>query len=571
MKWSDEAIQKSNCIKPMANGVNDIPARSLEGVSVPFDALKFISEDSAEHYRFVPISFSDGILEIGLVDPDNIEARDAIGFIATQSGVPYKLFAISEEDFGEVMKGYAGLRSEVGKALSELGEEGKGPPSAGPLGGERLEGRAPSEADREKSASELERAIGRKEEGAKAKIEGPGMAGIVEEAPVTKIVAVIIQHATEGNASDVHIEPTAEKLRVRFRVDGVMYTSLFLPPSVHDAVVARIKILTNMKLDEKRKPQDGRFSARIKDRKVDFRVSTFPSFYGEKVVIRILDQDKSVKKISELGMTEHNLALIRRAIERPYGLILITGPTGSGKSTTLYSMLQELDREKSNVVSLEDPVEFSISGINQSQVRPEIGYTFANGLRSILRQDPDIIMVGEIRDAETAQLAIQAALTGHLVFSTLHTNNAIGVVPRLIDMGVDPYLIAPTLVLAIAQRLVSTLCPDSKDPLPVEGAVRLMVEKQFHDVPEEFRRKIQIPREVYQAKPSPTCASGTRGRMAVFEMFEATKEIEEVILKKPVENDIYAAARKQGMLTMREDAMLKAFDGIIPFSEVSRL
>ncbi|MBI1975444.1 MAG: type II/IV secretion system protein [Candidatus Vogelbacteria bacterium] len=553
----------------MSNGFSDIPRRSLKGVSIPFDALKFVSEDSANHYRFVPIGFADGVLDIGLVDPDNIEARDAVGFIATQSGVPYKLFAISIEDFEDAMKGYEGLRSEVGKALSQLGPEEAGAARAAPAR-ETLTGREPTDAIREKSAGDLEAAISGG--GIKAeKFEPVGTAGIVEEAPVTKIVAVIIQHATEGNASDVHIEPTSEKLRVRFRVDGVMYTSLFLPLAVHEAIVARIKILTNMKLDEKRKPQDGRFSARIKERKVDFRVSTFPSFYGEKVVIRILDQDKGVKRLDKLGMTERNLALIRRAIEKPYGIVLITGPTGSGKSTTLYSMLQELDREKSNVVSLEDPVEFSIAGINQSQVRPEIGYTFANGLRSILRQDPDIIMVGEIRDAETAQLAIQAALTGHLVFSTLHTNNAIGVVPRLVDMGVDPYLIAPTLVLAVAQRLVRTLCDDSKEPLEVDGAVKIMIDKQFADLPDEYRRKIQIPREVYQAKSSPTCASGTRGRLAVFEMFEITKEIEEIILKKPNENDIYQAARKQGMLTMREDALLKAFNGEVPFSEVSRL
>ena len=250
---------------------------------------------------------------------------------------------------------------------------------------------------------------------------------------------------------------------------------------------------------------------------------------------------------------------------------MITGPTGSGKSTTLYAMLNELDREKHNVVSLEDPVEYSVIGVNQSQIRPEIGYTFANGLRSILRQDPDMIMVGEIRDKETAELAIQAALTGHLVFSTLHTNSAIGVVPRLIDMGIDPYLIAPTLRLAIAQRLVRQLCADSKDPAPVEGGVKAMVDKQFEDLPKEFREKVPIPDEVYHAKSSPLCPGGTRGRIAVFEMFEVDKDMEELILKDPTEPSIYKLARSKGMYTMKEDALLKSFGGLIPFEEVSSL
>jgi type IV pilus assembly protein PilB len=228
---------------------------------------------------------------------------------------------------------------------------------------------------------------------------------------------------------------------------------------VDSALTARIKILSNMRLDEKRKPQDGRFSAKIDGRKIDFRVSTFPTYFGEKVVMRILDQAKGVKNFQEMGLTKRHLELINAAIKRPYGMILISGPTGSGKTTTLYSMLNLIDRERKNVLSLEDPVEYNIEGVSQSQVRPEIGYTFANGLRTTLRQDPNVIMVGEIRDKETAQLAIQAALTGHLVLSTIHTNNAVGIVPRLVDMGVDPYLIAPTLVLAIAQRLALTLCP----------------------------------------------------------------------------------------------------------------
>jgi type IV pilus assembly protein PilB len=326
-----------------------------------------------------------------------------------------------------------------------------------------------------------------------------------------------------------------------------------------------------MKLDEKRKPQDGRFSARIDGRKIDFRVSTFPAYYGEKVVMRILDQEKGVKKIDDMSLTPKNLAFIKEAISRPYGLILITGPTGSGKSTTLYSMLNEVDRESMNVLSLEDPIEYNMDGVSQSQVHPEIGYTFASGLRTTLRQDPDIIMVGEIRDKETAQLAVQAALTGHLVFSTLHTNNSAGVIPRLIDMGVDPYLIAPTLILAIAQRLVSTFPPGAGKPIPVEGSIKMMIDRQFSDLPEQYKKEIPFADTVYGIEPTPDCPKGTRGRMAIFEIFKMDKEIESVILKSPTELEISRLLRQKGMITMKEDAMLKAFEKKIPFEEVNKL
>jgi type IV pilus assembly protein PilB len=326
--------------------------------------------------------------------------------------------------------------------------------------------------------------------------------------------------------------------------------------------------LAKLRLDEKRKPQDGGFSAKIDGRKIDLRVSTFPAYYGEKVVMRILDAEKGVKSLDDLNMTPEHLKLIRDAINVPYGIVLITGPTGSGKTTTLYAMLNEIDRESKNVVSLEDPVEYHVDGVNQSQVMPEIGYTFASGLRSILRQDPDVILVGEIRDKETAALAIQAALTGHLVLSTLHTNNAAGAIPRLIDMGVDPFLIAPTLVLAIAQRLAKKTCEDSREPIAIDEATRVMIDKEFADLPPEFRSKITIPEKMMKTVPSKLCPSGTKGRMAVFEMFPVDKEIESVILKSPTELDIYNATRKKGVLTMREDALLKALKGDIPITEM---
>ena len=518
-----------------------IPTRSLENQNVPFDILKYVPEESALHYRFAPIGVSDGVLEVGIVDPDNIEARDALNFISSKINMPFQLFLISEEDFAKVVDVYKGLSGEVTKALSEL---------EGELSAEAAEISA--------SAKEVEKNTSTETR-------------IIEDAPVTKIVATILHYASDGNASDIHIEPMADKVRVRFRVDGVLNTSLILPTKVHQSVVARIKILSNMRLDEKRKPQDGRFSARIEGRKIDFRVSTFPAYFGEKVVMRILDSEKGVKPLDQMGFSARNLALIREAVNRPYGMILISGPTGSGKSTTLYSMLQEIDKETSNVLSLEDPIEYNISGMNQSQVRPEIGYTFANGLRTTLRQDPDIIMVGEIRDKETAQLAVQAALTGHLVLSTIHTNNAAGVTPRLIDMGVDPYLIAPTLILAMAQRLVRTLCPGTGAKMPVDGSIKIMLDKQFADVPEKFKKEIPSGGFVYNPEPSAGCPQGVRGRTAVFEVLSMTKELEAVVLNNPVEAEIMRVGRAQGTLLMKEDAIIKAFNREIPFSEVGKL
>jgi len=521
-----------------------VPTRDLGEEEVPFNVLKVVPEESAVHYRLAPLGIKDGVLEVGLVEPDNISARDALNFISSKAGLPFKIFLISEDDFKKVLSMYKGLSGEVTKALTELATE---------LSGDDLEQALASNAD--------DIVVSKKAE-----------TRIIEDAPVTKIVATILRYATEGNASDIHIEPEAGKVRVRFRVDGVLNTSLILPIKVHNAVVARIKILAQtMKLDEKRKPQDGSFNARIEGRKIDFRVSTFPTYYGEKVVMRILDQQRGVSKLDEMGLTAENLKLIRDAIKKPYGLILISGPTGSGKTTTLYSMLGEVNKDEKNVLSLEDPIEYNVGGMSQSQIRPEIGYTFANGLRTTLRQDPDVIMVGEIRDKETAQLAVQAALTGHLVLSTIHTNSAVGIIPRLIDMGVDPYLIPPTLVLGMAQRLARKLCPNTGKPLPVEGSVKLMVDKEFGDLPEQIRAKLPIGDKVYEISPTAECPNGTRGRVAVFEGFVMDRDVEQAILTNPVESEIFKVLRRKGMLTMKNDGLLKAFKGEIPFSEVNTL
>lgn len=526
----------------------NIPTKKVNVKEVSFDILKLIPEDSARFYGFAPLSLRDGVLEVGVVNPDNMESMDALQFISAKIGVPFKIFLISKRDYEEVMDSYEGVPTSVGDALDEIKEDTDKRESVN------------LDLNKENTDVSLDKEIKEASSGYSEKI--------VEDAPVIKIVAVVLRNAIEGGASDIHIENIGERVKVRYRVDGVLHTSIMLPVNVHSGIVARIKILAKMHLDEKRKPQDGSFSTVVEGRKIDFRVSTMPSYYGEKVVIRILDTETGLKSLEDLGLSEGHVGMLREAIKKPFGLILVTGPTGSGKSTTLYSMMNELDKEVSNIVTLEDPVEYEMADINQSQVMPEIGYTFANGLRSILRQDPDIIVVGEIRDKETAQLAIQAALTGHLVISTLHTNNSMGAIPRLIDMGVDPYLIAPTLILSVAQRLARRTCEASRKLKPLDLSTKMQLEQELADLPEEYRSKLIIKDQMYDTVSTGECPSGTRGRIGVFEMFEVDRELQNLILESPSQSDIYKIVRSKGMLTMRENAAFKAIDGIIPFSEV---
>jgi type IV pilus assembly protein PilB len=542
-----EGILLADILKAKGEYYN-IPTREIGDKGIPFDILRFVPEESARHYRLSPLAVADGVLEVGVTDPENLEARDALTFISAKIGMPYKVFLITDTDFERLLTQYKGLSGEVGKALTELDTEFE------------VESQKAEKSDNKRSVLSEEEQV--TETGAEA---------ITEDAPVTKIVATVLRHAAEQRASDIHIEAMADQSRVRFRVDGVLLTNITLPSKVHSAVVARIKVLSNMRLDEKRKPQDGRFSARVGGNKVDFRVSTFPTYYGEKVVMRILGASAKVLKLEDFHMSERNLELIRTAIKKPYGLILISGPTGSGKSTTLYAILNEVDRERQNVLSLEDPVEYTIPGVSQSQVRPEIGYTFANGLRTTLRQDPNIIMVGEIRDAETANLAVQAALTGHLVLSTIHTNNSIGILPRLLDMGVEPYLIPPVLILGMAQRLVRTLCPGGGKKVPVDAAMQAMLKDEFADLAPEFKKEIPPLEEIYRIDPTPECPSGTRGRVGVYEMFDMNIELERAILANKPEDELLTIVRKNGMITMKEDAIIKSAQGIVPFEEVNTL
>lgn len=501
---------------------------------IPNEVLNYISEDSARHYFVVPIELADGVLSVVVNDPENIQIREVLNFVTGQHGVVYKMLFALKTDVENLLGAYESLTGEIGEALGSISEEDAAPTK-----------------------------------GKKVKAMPVTKEHIEEDAPVTKIVATILRYAVDGGASDIHIEPFQKNVRVRFRIDGALQTSLQLPLKVQQSVVARVKILASLRLDEKRKPQDGRFSATIDGRNIDFRVSVLPTNYGEKVVMRILDTSKGVRTLEDAGISAYNLELIKQVVKEPYGIVLISGPTGSGKSTTLYSMLKEVDKETKNVLSLEDPVEYDIDGVSQSQMRPEIGYTFAAGLRSALRQDPDIIMVGEIRDKETAQLAIQAALTGHLVFSTIHTNNAIGVIPRLIDMGVDPYLIAPTLKLAIAQRLARRICPNTGKEIEVAGSLKQHLDSAFESLPERYHERVPKEGTVLYSQPTPECPAGTRGRIAVTECLPINDEIEKLILNNGSEQEIYDVARKNGFMTMEEDAIIKSLQHVIPFEEVS--
>jgi type IV pilus assembly protein PilB len=515
-----------------------IPSKIIEPGSISFDILKNIPQESAKYYKYVPLGIEDNTLQVGIVEPGNIQANDALQFIVTKLGIPFTYYLISESNFNDILKNYDNVSENVGEAITEF-ETGN------------LVNIDDTSLMRKKDEN-----------------EGKDDDRIIEDAPIVKIVSSILRDAVTKDASDIHIENTGKEVRVRFRLDGSLETVLVLPMNVYSGVVARIKILGKLRLDEKRKPQDGGFSAGINGRKIDFRLSTFPTYYGEKVVMRILDAEKGVKKINELNLSQRTMNAIKGALDRPYGIILITGPTGSGKSTTLFSMLNEIDRDTENVVSLEDPVEYHMPGVSQSQVQADIGYTFAAGLRSILRQDPDVIMVGEIRDKETAGLAIQAALTGHMVFSTLHTNTATGAVPRLIDMGVDPYLIAPTLILVLGQRLVKTFAPDSRKEVPIDEANKVVIKKQFEDLPEEFRRDIPLDTNfLYEPIPSKEYPSGMKGRMAVMEALVIDKDVEHLILTNPVEPELYKLARSKGLVTLREDAIVKALQGYTTIQE----
>ena len=529
--------EEEEIIKVKAEFLN-IPYINLKDEMIEPEVLKEIPEKASLFYKFIPFERNNDSLKVAMADPANVDALDALKFISVKHNLKTEIYLISGNGFNTIFKQYRKFSDEIENVLKNVDVQ-----------------------------------IDKKEE-EKGKKEKGGI--ILEKAPVSKIVDIIVSHAVEGKASDIHIEPSENELRVRYRLDGVLHNSLVLPAKIGPAVVSRIKILSSLKIDETRKPQDGRFRFDLNSnasgaKSVDLRVSTFPTVTGEKVVMRILDTSSNISSLESLGISGYGLKVINENIEKPFGIILVTGPTGSGKSTTLYAMLKILNKEGVNIVTLEDPVEYFMAGINQSQIKAEIGYTFSSGLRSILRQDPDIIMVGEIRDKETAELATHAALTGHLVLSTLHTNNAVGVIPRLIDMGIEPFLISSSLNLAVGQRLVRKICKKCKEEAKLSKGLEKMVLKELDKIPENQKTDIDLSNgiKIYQGKGCNDCnKSGTSGRIGVYEVLSMTSGIEEIMTSKITDTDIAKEATKQGMLTMKQDGILKALRGYTTIEEV---
>lgn len=508
----------------------NIPIKEISIAEIPPFVFEEISEDVARRYRVIPLGKRGNILEVGMVFPEDLRARSAIDFITKPKGVQTEIYLIYPSQFEEALKRYGELKREIGEVLEELEKE-------------KEERERPERVEIEK----------------------------IEEAPVAKMTAVILRHAVEGGASDIHIEPFGAHTRVRYRVDGILHSSLLLEKRFLPSIVARIKILSNLRIDETRVPQDGRFHATILGRKIDFRVGTFPTAQGEKVAIRVLDPRTAVRNLEELGLQGKNLKVIKRAMELPFGLLVFCGPTGCGKTTTQYAIIRELNHEGVNIVTLEDPVEYWIEGVSQSQVRPEIGYSFATGLRQILRQDPDIIMVGEVRDRETAELVVHAALTGHLVLSTLHTNDAVGAVPRLLDMGIDDFLLPAALRVVVSQRLIRKLCPKCKIKTVAKGREEELIKEVLAKLPEEEKELIPSspPFYLYRPKGCPACANkGTKGRIGIFEALVMSSELEEIILKTPSEGKIKEEAERQKMVSMLYDGVVKALQGIVSLEEV---
>ncbi|OGK28588.1 hypothetical protein A3D06_01885 [Candidatus Roizmanbacteria bacterium RIFCSPHIGHO2_02_FULL_40_9] len=393
---------------------------------------------------------------------------------------------------------------------------------------------------------------------------------IIKEAPIAKIVKTILEYAIKGRASDVHIEPQESRTRVRYRIDGILQEKLALPRTIHESLVSRIKILSGLKIDERRAPQDGRFNFKMGEEEVDLRVSSLPTVNGEKIVMRLLKKTGGIPSLTDLGLRGPQLKIVDEAMHRPYGIILVTGPTGSGKSTTLYSVLNLLNKPSVNIVTLEDPVEYQLKGVNQVQVNPQAGLTFATGLRSFLRQDPNIILVGEIRDKETTQLAIQAALTGHIVFSTLHTNDASTAIPRLIDLGAEPFLIASVLNVVVAQRIVRRIADEAKTPYQPTPEVVQNIQNTLGDLlPNQYK---QDPSSIkLYKKPDTAGDTGYYGRVGIFEVLRISRTVNRLIIKNSTANEIFETAKQEGLTTMKQDGYLKALDGMTSIEEVLRV
>ena len=516
-----------------------LPYIDLKNFKITKEMVATIPQSAIAMYKFVPFGFDGKVLKVAITDPADLTSLEALEFLAQKKHFIVEIYLSSITSFKNSISQNKDISLEVRTALEDIAKK-----------------------EKEISARQQEQ-----------RIKTDKAAQLITEAPISKIVDVMIKHAIEARASDIHIEPSEHDLRVRYRVDGVLQSSLIIPKSVHPAIISRIKILSNLKIDETRLPQDGRFHMQFGKISVDFRVSTLPTVNGEKIVLRILDKTAGVPTLDDLGIWNRQKAKVEENLKKPHGMVLVTGPTGSGKSTTLSSVLSKLNKVGINIVTLEDLVEYFLEGVNQAQVKPEIGLTFASGLRSILRQDPNVVMVGEIRDSETAELAVHAALTGHLVFSTLHTNDAVGAVPRLVDMGVDNFLLVASLNLVLAQRLVRKLCPECKKKVPVLEDIKKDILEELKNVPKDEMKDVDLNNiSLWRGEGCNACgSSGYKGRIGIFEALSMSKSIQALVADKEPVSKILDQALKEGMVTMKQDGYIKVLLGVTSLEEVLRV
>lgn len=531
-----------------------VPYVNLASINVPQSALTFLPKEVAENYMAVPFGEMQGRLAIAMLDPGNVQAVD---FLSRKTGRNLMAFMASRPSIENVLAQYgADVSADVSEAIKSVDIS------------DELEAKTAANQKKDKKDS-------------------GNLQNLVQDAPITRALNTIMDYAVKARASDIHIEPRMGDLRIRYRIDGILQEVMKLPKSVEPALVSRIKILSNLKIDEHRIPQDGQFQVVSGGKHVDLRIAIAPVVYGEQVVIRLLDKESSLLTLDALGFRGQSARLIEAGIHKPHGMTLSTGPTGSGKTTTMYAVIQEIKSVAVNIVTLEDPVEYKMDGINQMQVNPDVGLSFANGLRSILRQDPNVVMVGEIRDKETADLAVQAALTGHVVLSTLHTNSAAGVLPRLLDMNIEPFLIASTINTVIGQRLVRRLCDkclteyqsskvetDSINrtlgkilPKTAADVAKAAEELGYDNLPLSGASAYTL----YKASGCSECTSGYKGRVGIYEVFTMTESIEKLLIKRATTGEIQTQAQADGMITMKQDGYLKVLAAVSSMEEVARV
>lgn len=539
---SNEALTR--CIAQ----VSGVPYVDLSDAAIEQSVLDLLPKDAAERFMAVPLGEVQNRLAVAMLDANNVQAVD---YLANRIGHPIKVYMASEEGIRHVLDQY---RTDLAEGVS--------------------------------AAIESSQKVEEPQEKGSKKASAPDIKTVVQDSPISRALSTILEYAVRARASDIHIEPLETALKIRCRIDGVLREIMQLPKSIEPALISRIKILSNLKIDEHRIPQDGQFAVHMSSKDVDLRIAISPVVWGEQVVIRLLDKSGSSFKLEQMGYAGRALRMIRRGIRKPNGMILTSGPTGSGKSTSLYALIQEIKSDEINIVTLEDPVEYKMSGVNQIQVNTDVGLTFASGLRSILRQDPNVVMVGEIRDKETADLAIQASLTGHLVFSTLHTNSAAGILPRLLDMGIEPFLIASTVNVIIGQRLVRRVSEERETYKSSELETKSIHDTIGHLLPKTKADQHRISADLgykdlplagqkaytlVKGKDTPQTPGGYKGRAGLYEVMEVTEQIQDLIIKHATSAEIQRMAITQGMITMREDGYLKALTGLTTLEEVNRV